>query len=158
MRVVFLSLLVMSCDRLWVQPLHLVDSPSHCLCLICINCPFKMLMCLIVEDLLALEFSIKYSKIVGISLSPLKYIYGFSVVGCLLATLDAAAMNSKKKSHRCLSSEPQSPLRVPCPCWVRVVPMGGALSPAPSAALAGWRGSSCRHKPGRLVCLLRRKR
>lgn len=86
-------------------------------------------MCLIVEDLLALEFSIKYGKIVGISLSPLKYIYGFSVVGCLLATLDAAAVNSKKKSHRCLSSEPQSPLGVPCPCWVRVVPMGVHCAP-----------------------------
>ena len=59
-------------------------------------------MCLIVivEDLLAQEFSIKYGKIFGISLSPLKDgIYIFSVVGYMLDTLeDAAAINFKKTS------------------------------------------------------------
>lgn len=62
-----------------------------------------MLMCLIVivEDLLAQEFSIKYGKIFGISLSPLKDdIYVFSVVGRILDTIeDAAAIHFKKKSH-----------------------------------------------------------
>lgn len=72
-------------------------------------------MCLIVivEDLLAQEFSIECGKIFGISLSPLKDdIYVFSVVGHMLDTLeDAAAINFKKKSHMYLSSE--SPVPVP---------------------------------------------
>lgn len=70
-------------------------------------------MCLIVivEDLLAQEFSIKYGKIFGISLSPLKDIYVFSVVGHMLDTLeDAAAIDFKKKSHTCLSSESPVPV------------------------------------------------
>jgi len=53
-----------------------------------------MLMCLIVivEDLLAQKFSIRYDKIFGISLSSLKDdIYVFSVVGHMLDTAEVAA-------------------------------------------------------------------